>query len=87
MWLERGLYFGHGSLVDAQLGNLPRVVTSRSLDRQTSDNRLLSKREIKISAVEIAISALLAVEPIDKKERKERESAQLAEFLKSPFLE
>jgi len=33
MWFDRGLDFGHGSLVDAQLGNLPRVVTSRSLDR------------------------------------------------------
>ena len=41
MWFDRGLDFGHGSLVDAQLGNLPRVVTSRSLDRQTSDNRLM----------------------------------------------
>ena len=90
MWFERGLDFGHGSLVDAQLGNLPRVVTSRSLDRQTSDNQLLSKREVKISTVEMAISALLAVEPIDKKERKERkeqESTKLREFLKSPFLE
>ena len=28
MWFDRGLDFGHGSLVDAQLGNLPRVVTS-----------------------------------------------------------
>ena len=87
MWFERGLDFGHGSLVDAQLGNLPRVVTSRSLDRQTSDNQLLSKREVKISTVEMAISALLAVEPIDKKEQKEQESTKLREFLKSPFLE
>ena len=87
MWFDRGLDFGHGSLVDAQLGNLPRVVTSRSLDRQTTDNRLLSKREVKIFAVEWAISALLAVEPVDKEEQKERESAQLAEFLKSPLLE
>ena len=87
MWLDRGLDFGHGSLADAQLGNLPRVVTSRSLDRQTSDNQLLSKREVKISTVEMAISALLAVEPIDKKEQKEQESTKLREFLKSPFLE
>ena len=51
MWFDRGLDFGYGSLVDAQLGNLPRVVTSQSSDRQTSDNRLLSKREVKIAAV------------------------------------
>ena len=87
MWFDRGLDFGHGSLVDAQLGNLPRVVTSRSFDRQTSDNRLLSKREVKIAAVEWAISALLAVEPVGKKERKEQENAKLKEFIQSPFLE
>jgi len=87
MWFDRGLDFGHGSLIDAQLGNLPRVVTSRSLDRQTTDSRLLSKREVKIATVERAISALLAVEPVDKKERKEQESTKLSEFLKSPFLE
>ena len=43
MWFDRGLDFGHGSLVDAQLGNLPRVVTSRSQDTQTTDSRLMSK--------------------------------------------
>ena len=87
MWFDRGFDFGHGSLVDAQLGNLPRVITSRSLDRQTTDSRLMSKREVKIAAVEWAISALLSAEPVDKEERKERDSAQLAEVLKSPFLE
>ena len=87
MWFDRGLDFGHGSLVDAQLGNLPRVVTSRSLDRQTSDNRLLSKREVKIATVEWAISAMLAVEPVDKKERKEQERTKLREFLQSTFLD
>ena len=87
MWFDRGLDFGHGSLVDAQLGNLPRVITSRSLDRQTSDNRLMSKREVKIVAVEWAINALLAVEAVDKEERKELENAKLKEFIQSPFLE
>ena len=87
MWFDRGLDFGHGSLVDAQLGNLPRVVTSRSSDRQTTDSRLMSKREVKIAAVEWAISALLAVESVDKEERKEQENAKLKEFIQSPFLE
>ena len=85
MWFDRGLDFGHGSLVDAQLGNLPRVVTSRSQDRQSPDSRLMSKREVKIAALERAISALMAVGIKDTEERKERESAQLAEFLNSPF--
>ena len=87
MWFDRGLDFGHGSLVDARLGNLPRVITSRSLDRQTTDSRLMSKREVKIAAVEWAISALLAVDAVDKEERKEQENEKLKEFLQSPFLE
>ena len=87
MWFDRGLDFGHGSLVDAQLGNLPRVITSRSLDRQTTDSRLMSKREVKIAAVEWAISALLAVDAVDNEERKEQENAKLREFIQSPFLE
>ena len=64
MWFDRRLDFGHGSLVDAQLGNLPRVITSRSLGRQTTDCRLMFKREVIIAAVQYAISALLAVEPL-----------------------
>ena len=40
--------------------------------QQTSDNRLLSKREVKIATVEWAISALLAVESVEKKNGKNR---------------
>ena len=87
MWLDRALDFGHGNLVDAPLGNLPRVATSRSLDRQTTDSRLISRREVKIVAVEWAISALLAVDAVDNEERKEQEKAKLREFIQSPFLE
>ena len=61
MWFDRGLDFGHGSLVYAQLGNLPRVIASGSLDRQITDSRLVSKHEVKIASVEWAISALLFV--------------------------
>ena len=86
IWFDRGLDFGHGSLVDTQLGNLPSVVTSRSQDTQTTNSPLMSKSEVKIAAVEMTIGALLAVEPADKK-RKEQENAKLREFLKSPFLE
>ncbi len=86
-WFDSGLDFGHRSLVDAQLGNLLRVITSRILDRQTTDSRLMSKREVKIAAVEWAMSALLAVEAVDKEERKEQENAKLNEFSQSPFLE
>jgi len=48
---------------------------------------LLSKREVKIATVEWAIRAFLEIEPVDKEERKEQESAKLREFLQSPFLE
>ena len=56
--VRQGMDFGHGSLVDAELGNLPRFITSRSLDRQTTDSRLMSKRELKIASVKLAISVL-----------------------------
>ena len=32
IWFDRELDFGHGSLIDASIGNLPRIVTSRSID-------------------------------------------------------
>ena len=47
----------------------------------------MSKREVKIAAVEWAISALLAVDAVDKEERKEQASAKLREVLQSPFWE
>ena len=87
IWFDRGLDFRHRSLIDAQLGNLPRVVPSRSQDAQRTDGRLMFKREVKIAALEMPISALMAVGIEYTEERKELESAQLAEFLKSPFLE
>lgn len=31
LWFDRELDFAHGSLIDASLGNLPRLVTSRSI--------------------------------------------------------
>ena len=45
----------------------------------------MSKRAAQISSVEIAISAFRAVAAKVKEERKECESAQLAEFLKLRF--
>ena len=72
-------------MIDAQVTNLSRVVTSRSQDTQKTDSRIMSKQEVKIAALERAIIALMAAEAIDKEKRKERESQQLAELLKSPF--
>jgi hypothetical protein len=55
IWFDRNLDFGHGSLIDASLGNLPRLVTSRSIEKLRDDSRLVKKIDVKISVVERAI--------------------------------
>ena len=70
MWFDRGLDFVRVSLVDAQLGNLLRIVTSRSIDRQATDSWLMSRREVKTVTVEIAMSVFPTVEVNNNKERK-----------------
>jgi hypothetical protein len=65
IWFDRHLDFGHGSLIDACLGNLPRLVTSRSIEKLHDDSRLVKKIDVKISVVERAIDNIgRAVEPI-----------------------
>tara|TARA_B110000503_G_scaffold43703_1_gene71527 strand:+ start:444 stop:782 length:339 start_codon:yes stop_codon:yes gene_type:complete len=56
MWFDRHLDFGHGSLIDSSLGNLPRLVTSRSIKKQHDDSRIVKKLDVKISVVERAIN-------------------------------
>ena len=60
---------------------------SKSAARSKPYSQLMSKCEVKIAAVEWAISALLAVDAVDNEERKEQENAKLREFIQSPFLE
>jgi hypothetical protein len=55
IWFDRNLDFGHGSLIDASLGNLPRLVTSRSIEKQHDDSRIVKKLDVKIGVVERAI--------------------------------
>jgi len=55
IWLDRELDFGCGSLIDASIGNLPRIVTSRSIDKKRGDIRLASKLSVKLAAVERAM--------------------------------
>ena len=55
IWFDRNLDFGHGSLIDASLGNLPRLVTSRRIEKLRDDSRLVKKIDVKISVVERAI--------------------------------
>jgi hypothetical protein len=54
IWFDRNLDFEHGSLIDASLGNLPRLVTSRSIEKL----RLVKKIDVKISVVECAIYSI-----------------------------
>ena len=58
IWFDRNLDFGHGSLIDASLGNLPRLVTSRSIEKLSDDSRLVKKIDVKISVVERAIYSI-----------------------------
>ena len=58
IWFDRPLDFEHGSLIDASLGNLPRLVTSRSIEKLCDDSRLEKKIDVKISVVERAIYSI-----------------------------
>lgn len=58
---------------------------SKSAARSKSYSQIMSKYEVKVAAVGWAISTLLAVDTVNKEERKEQESAKLREFLQSPF--
>jgi hypothetical protein len=58
IWFDRNLDFEHGSLIDASLGNLPRLVTSRSIEKLSDDSRLVKKIDVKISVVERAIHSI-----------------------------
>ena len=58
LWFDRELDFSHGSLIDANLSSLPRLVTSRSNEKQRGDIRAMSKREVKLSIVERACQVI-----------------------------
>jgi len=65
IWFDRHLDFEHGSLIDASLDNLPRLVASRSIEKQHDDSRIVKKLDVKIDVVERVIYNIgRAVEPI-----------------------
>jgi hypothetical protein len=82
IWFDRALDFGHGSLIDSWLGNLPRLVTSRSTDKQGNDSRILKKIDVKISVVERAIDALKNDNTDVDNDSEEATRKKLDEFLK-----
>jgi chromosome segregation ATPase len=58
IWFDRNLDFGHGSLIDASLGNLPRLVASRSNEKLNEDSRITGKQSVKLTVVERAIDRI-----------------------------
>ena len=57
--------FEYGSLIDASLGNLLRLVTSRSIEKQNDNSRIVKKLDVKIGLVERAINNIgRVVEPM-----------------------
>ena len=82
IWFDRDLDFGHGSLIDSSLGNLPRLVTSRSTDKQGDDSRIVKKIDVKISVVERAIDALKNDDTDVDCDSEEATRKKLDEFIK-----
>jgi len=79
LWFDRELDFSHGSLIDANLSSLPRLVTSRSNEKQRGDIREMSKREVKLSVVERALQAIGR----DERAAPKNEQTDLRDFLKT----
>lgn len=79
LWFDRELDFAHGSLIDANLSSLPRLVASRSTEKQRSDTRLMNKREVKLNLVERAMQAIGR----DEKAAPKGTQTKLRDFLKT----
>jgi len=57
-WLDRELNFSAEDGLSADVSSLPRLVTSRSHERQRTDGRIVSKQAVKLTAVERAIDRI-----------------------------
>lgn len=54
VWFDRDIHFEVGSDLSADIVSLPRLVTSRSHEKQKEDSRITSKQSVKLSVVERA---------------------------------
>ena len=81
IWFDRNLDFDLGSLIDASLGNLPRLVTSRSIEKLSDDSRLVKKLDVKIGVVERAIDSIGRDTAVPSKD----DSFMLEKFLNTDF--
>jgi len=55
VWFDRDISFEVGGDLSADIVSLPRLVTSRSHERQNYDSRLTSKQSVKLAVVERAM--------------------------------
>ena len=55
VWFDRDISFEVGSDLSADIVSLPRLVTSRSHEKLSDDNRLTSKQSVKLAVVERAM--------------------------------
>ncbi|MDB9806738.1 hypothetical protein OAC03_02655 [Amylibacter sp.] len=67
IWFDRHLDFEYGSLIDASLGNLLRLFTSRSNERLNKDSRITNKQDVKLSVVERAKDSIGRYTPLASK--------------------
>ena len=81
LWFDRALDFSLGSNIDSQLGNLPRVITSRSTEKRNGDSRAMSKTQVKLNVVENAINSLKYEEKSTKAST--TDTSKLDDFLKN----
>ncbi|MDB4251468.1 hypothetical protein N9831_02045 [Amylibacter sp.] len=52
VWFDRDISFEVGGGLSADIGSLPRLVTSRSHERLSDDSRLTNKQSVKLAVVE-----------------------------------
>ena len=55
VWFDRDISFKVGGDLSADIGSLPRLVTSRSSEKLSDDSRLTSKQSVKLAVVERAM--------------------------------
>lgn len=57
-WFDRDCDFGPGSELSADISSLPRLVSSRSHEKQRGNSRVVKKLDVKIAVVERAIDGI-----------------------------
>jgi hypothetical protein len=55
VWFDRDISFEVGSDLSADIDSLPRLVTSRSHEKQKEDSRITNKQSVKLAVVERAM--------------------------------